>query len=322
VDATRSAIGGEPRVSVVIPTHTRARYIERAVRCALGQTGVELEVIVVVDGITDDTEQRVARIGDPRVRTVVLPSNRGVATARNLGAAEARAPWLSFLDDDDHWAPERTAAMLAVAGDAGLVTAGTIDVEPSGRILQYSVPPPAANVRWSLFTSNAIGGPSSAIVRRDAFEAAGGFDPSFEVLADWDLWLRILRDHDAAVAPGMLHGYVVHLEAMHVQRADEALEEFRRLQQRHRRDGRADDPDFTDEVYLRGIAEAHKRAGRRREAAQLSLRLFRDHRGWEDLRRLATLVLGPRQRVAVQRARGQLREPLPPWLRPETTGSG
>ncbi|MEA2294029.1 MAG: hypothetical protein QOE86_1668 [Solirubrobacteraceae bacterium] len=302
-----------PEVSVVIPTYRRADHIERAVRCALGQRDVDLEVLVVVDGARDDTAERVAAIADPRVRSLVLDHNQGVATARNRGAAAARGPWLSFLDDDDYWAPERTRALLDAGGSAALVTAGTIDVEPTGRVLQFSTPPPAANIRWSLFTSNAIGGPSSAIVRRSVFEAVGGFDPSFEVLADWDLWLRVLRDHEAAVASGMLHGYVVHPAAMHVQRTDAALTEYRRLQERHRREGRTGDPDFMDGIYLRWIADTHKRAGRRQQAFALSRTLFAADRSGTDLRRMATLTLPPRV-AAWLRARRDRPQPLPPWL--------
>jgi glycosyltransferase involved in cell wall biosynthesis len=303
-----------PDISVVIPTHARAAVIERAVHCALGQTGVDLEVIVVVDGVVDDTRERVEAIGDPRVRTCVLERNQGVANARNHGAGQARAPWLSFLDDDDVWAPGRTRALLDHAGDAGLVTAGTIDVEPSGRVLDRVLPPPGAALRAALFASNAVGGPSSAIVRRSAFEAVGGFDPTFAVLADWDLWLRVLRDHEAAVAPGLLHGYVVHPDAMHLQRTDEALAEFRRLQARHRVAARPGDPDFVDGVYLRWIADVHKRAGRRSEALGMSLRLLARERRWRDLRRALSLALGPRQRRRLERVRPPRHGEAPGWL--------
>jgi glycosyltransferase involved in cell wall biosynthesis len=271
-----------PEVSVVIPTHARAAAIERAVRCALGQTGVDLEVVVVVDGVVDDTADLVAAIGDPRVRTLVLEDNQGVATARNRGAALATARWLSFLDDDDSWAPQRTRALLDAAGDAGIVTAGTISVEPGGRILYRGMP------GTDLRSANVIGGPSSAIVRRDAFNAAGGFDPAFAVLADWDLWLRVARDHPIAVAPGVLHGYVVHPASMHVRRTAAAEEEFARLRARH---GPLDEV-----VHLRWLADAQRRAGARGSAVRTALRALAAGRTWADARRVVGIATGVRGR--------------------------
>jgi glycosyltransferase involved in cell wall biosynthesis len=95
-------------VSVVLPTWNRAHLVHQAIDSVLAQTWRDFELIVVDDGSTDGTPERLAAYGD-RIR-VVRQENGGVARARNAGIAAARHEWLAFLDDDDEWAPE----MLAV----------------------------------------------------------------------------------------------------------------------------------------------------------------------------------------------------------------
>ncbi|HEU4348194.1 MAG TPA: glycosyltransferase family 2 protein [Actinoplanes sp.] len=107
-----------PDVSVVIPTRFRPDLVTRAVRSALAQTHGNLEVIVVVDGPDEDTGDALALIDDARLRVVVLPQRRGAPNARNVGAAEARARWTAYLDDDDEWLPEKIAVQLRLAAGA------------------------------------------------------------------------------------------------------------------------------------------------------------------------------------------------------------
>ncbi|MEW6422617.1 MAG: glycosyltransferase family 2 protein [Deinococcota bacterium] len=100
--------GALPLVSVVIPTHRRADLLlRRALPSALEQTLRDLEVIVVVDGADPETLAGLARVGDSRLRVVVLPQNVGGAEARNVGIRQARAEWVALLDDDDEWLPHK-----------------------------------------------------------------------------------------------------------------------------------------------------------------------------------------------------------------------
>jgi len=95
-----------PLVSVIIPTYNRSERVIAAVRSATTQTHQCVEVLVVDDGSTDGTAQRIASAfgGDPRVRYLRQP-NSGVSAARNLGLAEARGDFIAFLDSDDTWRP-------------------------------------------------------------------------------------------------------------------------------------------------------------------------------------------------------------------------
>jgi len=106
-------------VSVVIPTRRRPDLVRRAMMSALMQEGVELEVVVVLDGEDDATKASVAAIGDRRVRLVVLASSVGGSEARNIGARAATGRYIALLDDDDEWLPGKLAKQVALAKGCG-----------------------------------------------------------------------------------------------------------------------------------------------------------------------------------------------------------
>src|SRR5258708_5856521 len=93
------------RVSVIIPSYNCGRYVTEAVDSALAQTHPPAEVIVVDDGSTDDTEERL-RPYSGRIR-YLRKENGGVATARNRGIHEAVGELIAFLDSDDSWHPRK-----------------------------------------------------------------------------------------------------------------------------------------------------------------------------------------------------------------------
>lgn len=91
-----------PRFSVIVPLFNKAEFVVDTVRSILIQKFSDLEVIVIDDGSTDDGVQRLTLITDPRLK-VIRQTNRGVAVARNVGIAQARGKFISFLDADDLW---------------------------------------------------------------------------------------------------------------------------------------------------------------------------------------------------------------------------
>ncbi|WP_229076568.1 glycosyltransferase family 2 protein [Actinoplanes sp. DH11] len=113
-------MSSEPDVSVVVPTCNRPQLAARAVTSALTQTHRDLEVIVVVDGPDDATVTELARIGDPRLRVVVLPERGRAPHARNVGAREARGRFVAYLDDDDEWLPAKISTQLGLAAASGV----------------------------------------------------------------------------------------------------------------------------------------------------------------------------------------------------------
>jgi GT2 family glycosyltransferase len=129
----------EPLVSLVIPTYNRAHCLTKAIDSVLAQTHRELEILVVDDGSTDGTADRLARAyaHEPRLRVLSQP-NRGVSAARNHGLRAARGDFVALLDSDDAWLPwklEAQLACLAAVPEAGMTWTDMDAVGPSGEIL-------------------------------------------------------------------------------------------------------------------------------------------------------------------------------------------
>ncbi len=123
--AERFAAGRTPLVTVRIATYNRAQIlIERTLPTVLAQTYPHLEILIVGDHCTDDTEQRLRRVADPRVRFVNLPERGRYpetpwkrwmvagAAPMNHALGVARGEWIAPLDDDDEFAPDHVATLL------------------------------------------------------------------------------------------------------------------------------------------------------------------------------------------------------------------
>ena len=103
----------ESLISVVIPTYNRANTILQSVNSVLNQTYKNIELIVVDDCSTDDTEKIIAGIQDSRVKFYRLEKNSGACTARNLGIEKASGKYIAFNDSDDKWLPEKLEKQLS-----------------------------------------------------------------------------------------------------------------------------------------------------------------------------------------------------------------
>lgn len=202
-----------PDVSVVIPTRDRRRRLSLALRSAVAQRNVKLEIVVVDDGSRDGTSEMVARLGDPRIRLVRHESPKGESGARNAGIAEARGRWIAFLDDDDVWAPEKLARQLQVLLATGREWAysGDVVVDGSLRILYGAPPPPPEALLRSLGGHNSVpAGASNVIASSTLLSRVGPFDRELRRTADWDMWLRLARAGPPAWVRAPLVANCVH----------------------------------------------------------------------------------------------------------------
>lgn len=253
-----------PDVTVVIPTRDRWPILESCgLRAALLQTDVDLEVIVVDDGSTDETRDRLMSIPDPRLRTLRHESPRGVSAARNTGIGAGRGRWIALLDDDDIWAPTKLRRQLDAAQSAqrALVYSGVVVVDSKLDVLHTTVP--TATSADDLRARNTIpAGSSNVVVRSNLLRNVGGFDERLSYCADWDLWIRLAAESSFAILPDLLTGYVRHGSGM-VFTGRVAIDEMRYLIRKHAQGGLRADPT----QFLSWVATQDRLAGRRRDAA-------------------------------------------------------
>jgi glycosyltransferase involved in cell wall biosynthesis len=215
---------------VVIPTRDRIDLLKQTLSSVLGQRDVDLEVIVIDDGSTEDVGAALDAIGDGRVRLLRNDNSLGVSEARNRGIAEARAPWVACIDDDDLWAPSKLRRQLDAAGSSGRgwVYAGAVNVTRGLQVVAGRAPATPEEVMSRIRFVNLIpGGASGVLMRRDLALGLGGFDAGFRHFADWDLWMRLADDGPPASVPSPLVAYRVHPGNMAITAPGEVADDLR-----------------------------------------------------------------------------------------------
>ena len=188
-------------VSVVIAVYNGERYLEAAIRSALGQTAPPDEIVVVDDGSADESA-RIARAFGPPVRCLSEP-HRGVSAALNRGVEQARGTFLAFLDADDLWIEDKLARQLdALAADPSLdAVFGHVEQFPSPEL------PPSERPRLDERLRVAPGYLAGALlIRAEAFHRVGPFDPNWQIgnFIDW-----YLRAQEAGLRDAMLGAIVL-----------------------------------------------------------------------------------------------------------------
>jgi hypothetical protein len=201
------------KTSVIIPTFNRAGVVCDALASVLGQTRGDLEVLVMDDGSTDDTADRVVPfLGDGRVR-YLRGENRGPAAARNRGVAMSRGELVSFLDSDDLWQAEKLEREVGFLDEHAEAQAVFCDVEkyddgvytpsfmresPAFFEMIRDLPPGASTVfsrsaMYLCLLNDVPVKPSAFTCRRHCLDELGGLREDLRCSEDWDFFLRFAK---------------------------------------------------------------------------------------------------------------------------------
>ena len=205
-----------PSVSVVLPVRDGAPFLREAVESVLTQTLSNLELVVVDDGSSDETPAILASFADSRLK-VLRQEPRGLVEALNRGVGAARAPYLARMDADDGSLPRRLELQVAVMDvdpAAGLVGCGIERMDEAGRALDsWLLPADDEALRRRLLLRNPFAH-GSVVIRRRAFDDAGGYRSDYGANEDYDLWRRIARDWALVAVPEVLYRYREHPSAL------------------------------------------------------------------------------------------------------------
>ncbi|HEX5132126.1 MAG TPA: glycosyltransferase family 2 protein [Candidatus Krumholzibacteria bacterium] len=187
-----------PQISVVLPTHNRARLLPRAIASVLAQTFGDLELIVVDDASTDETPSLVAGLRDPRVRPLRLERQAGASAARNAGIDAARAPLIAFMDSDDRWHADKLARQIARVLDAGPdvgLCVCSMEVHRAGRThaVRYRDQELSPAAAVALLVAGTGMGTPCWLARRDLLRSAGGFNAALPRMQDYECALRLAQ---------------------------------------------------------------------------------------------------------------------------------
>lgn len=203
-------------ISVVIPTKNRAQRLIKAIASAQQQTDVALEILIVDDASTDDTESVVKSLADndSRIKYFRHHQSVGGGAARNVGIENATGSLVAFLDDDDEWHRNKLKVQLELLKSQPLAVAASSSflLRRSGQndqLITISSP----RDRQQLLKTSHLGGASCCLAWRQALLGIGGLDPALPSCQDWDLWLKLHKQGFIVVSQEPLVKYYVHDDA-------------------------------------------------------------------------------------------------------------
>jgi glycosyltransferase involved in cell wall biosynthesis/ubiquinone/menaquinone biosynthesis C-methylase UbiE len=197
-------------VSIIIPTYNHARYLDDAIQSAWNQTIQPAEVIVVDDGSTDHPEEVASRYPG----TICLrQDNRGLSAARNTGALHSKSDFLVFLDADDLLYPDALARNLRHfrrRPECVFISGGYDLVNAQKELLEKKdTPAPLKDHYIALLAGNYIGMHATVMYRREVFDRYL-YDETLCACEDYDLYLRLARDHPVFAHDEKLAAYRRH----------------------------------------------------------------------------------------------------------------
>lgn len=202
---------GLPLVSIVIPVFNGSDYVREAIDSALAQTWPSVEVIVVNDGSTDDTEAICLNYGD-RIR-YFHKKNGGQSSALNYGINQMKGLYFSWLSHDDLYLPGKVERQVnAASGKEDIIIySDWMSVNAAGEPISLTQIRDAdvSGFRYRLITKNPYHG-CSMLVPAVAFRELGLFDTSIPLTSDVDLWFRFAGKYPFIHVPEVLVKGRVH----------------------------------------------------------------------------------------------------------------
>lgn len=201
-------------VSVVLATITSDDWLRQAVHSVLKQEGVDLELILVLDGLSPDSVREYTN--DSRVRLIAIPSRGGLANALSTGVEHSVGKYIARLDADDlclQGRLQKQQRFLDSHPETALVSTGAILIDDTGERIGHTAGPPQVDLARKLMRRNAIAH-SSVMMRRQSYDIAGGYDASLMQMEDYDLWLRMAQVGKVSNLGEALIAYRIHGDQM------------------------------------------------------------------------------------------------------------
>ncbi|MCM3729100.1 glycosyltransferase family 2 protein [Neobacillus cucumis] len=200
----------QPLVTVFIPMYNGEEYIQEALDSIINQTYKNLDILVVDDGSTDNSNKIVSSYNDPRIRLLVNETNKGLPYTRNLGVKEAKGKYLAIMDADDIALPDRIEKQVKyMEENIDIDVVGTYYQEFGGRFnrIRKSSADNQEELKISLIFHNYIGNSTSLIRLNTLKENNLSYNPNFFVLQDYDLWIQISKVGKLFIMPEVLLKY-------------------------------------------------------------------------------------------------------------------
>lgn len=189
----------QKKVSIILPTYNGGDRIGKSIKSVQDQSFQDWELIIIIDGSTDATFERVSRIAKQDSRVVIINNeqNQGIQKTLNDGLKKATGEYIARIDDDDVWVDVRKLQkqidFLEQNPDYVLVGTGIILVDSKGvEITRYFFPETDQDIRKRILGQNCFAHPS-VMYRKSVVEQIGGYSENIQDkhVEDYEFWLRM-----------------------------------------------------------------------------------------------------------------------------------
>ena len=185
-----------PLVSVIIPTFNRSWTIIEALQSVLAQNYKPLELIIVDDGSSDDTMEKLK----PFMEQIIYlkQENKGVSAARNIGIKKSKGEFIAFLDSDDLWLPSKISCQINFFNSnpsAIICQTEEIWIRNGKKVNPMKKHKKKSGMIFEESLELCLVSPSSVMMKKTFFDVIGYFDEDFFACEDYDLWLRTAITH-------------------------------------------------------------------------------------------------------------------------------
>lgn len=217
----------QPKISVIIPAYNHERYIGDTIQSVLDQTIDDFELIIINDGSTDNTEYEIQKFDDKRI-IYISRENRGAHTTINQGIDISSGEYVSILNSDDIYNNDRFEKCLRFLEknkDYSVVITEVEGIDGNGQsVLLNRSPHIDAWLSWykmalllfentdvfiGSFAANILITTSNFFLKKDVFQSVGKFR-ALRYAHDWDMLLRLTRNHKTHLMREALLSYRIH----------------------------------------------------------------------------------------------------------------
>ena len=209
----------EPKVSIQMCTYNRAHYIEKAIQSVLSQSFTNWELLILDDASNDNTEEIVLKyLHDNRIKYFKNETNLGIASNRNKGLHNSTGEYIAVLDSDDYWIDnqklEKQIDFLDTHKDYAIVGTNMLVINEKGNEIKKSnFKHTDKDIRRKMLLHDQIS-QSTVLYRKKIALSLGGYDATYSVCDDYDLWLKIGKDNKIMVLQDYTIKYLEHSQGI------------------------------------------------------------------------------------------------------------
>jgi len=205
-----------PQVSIIVNVRNGAATLRETIDSVLAQSFSDWELVIWDDCSTDESARIVTEYRDSRIRYFLSPEDVSLGKARGQAIAQARGPWIAFLDQDDIWLPGKLQKQMSLANEAtGMIYGRTVRFYPTGLERDYDQTHefkflPQGDIFPDLFLHGCFIAMSSTIFHKAAIEAVGGIPDEIDLIPDYYLYTAVARRYPVKAVQEAVCRYRMH----------------------------------------------------------------------------------------------------------------